>query len=124
MLEIQFIPNSEIRNITSKQKIRKLLNVVKNDKIALLEGRLKKTEEAQLIQKTMEMIDKKFKGIEIATLNNEKSVNFIQRFLLETFFKDRIGITLIGPATIIKEIKKHPNKIQLLFNKNIMKKRK
>ena len=29
---------------------------------------------------------------------------------------DRSGFTVIGPATIVKEIKKDPNKIQLLTN--------
>ena len=77
-----------------------------------LEGRLKKTEEAELIQKTMEMIDHKFKGIEIASIDPQET-SIIRKLVFNAILGNRTGMTLIGPATIVKSIKKDPNKIQL-----------
>jgi hypothetical protein len=37
---------------------------------------------------------------------------------------ERQGLTIIGPASIVKEIKKDPNKIQLLTKPPAQKKRK
>lgn len=86
-----------------------------------MQGRLKPEEETQLIQQTMEEISKKFKGIEICTIFPEdKKLDFgtkIKSEMLKMILGNREGITIIGPATIIKEIKRDPNKIQLLtFN--------
>lgn len=127
MLTLQFIPYHEIENIGSDQRIRKILTAVKLDKIVLLEGRLKKHEETALIEKTMESIDESFKGIELAViypnLKNLKTNFTFQNFkkhFVNLLLGDRSGLTIIGPATIVKEIKKDPNKIEL-FTKEIRK---
>jgi hypothetical protein len=91
-----------------------------------LEGRLKKEEEADLIAITMEEIDDKFKGIELAVINPEsKDENFLKRIrhsFVGALLGDRQGFTIIGPATIVKQIKKDPDKIEL-FTKEISKKK-
>ena len=69
MLTLQFVPYSEINHLTSIGRIRKLLNLAKENKIVLLEGRLEKDEETELIKTTMEEINKDFKGIELAVVN-------------------------------------------------------
>ena len=51
-LTLTFIPYSEIENLSSLGRIRKILNAAKADSIVLLEGRLKKEEEAELIKTT------------------------------------------------------------------------
>jgi hypothetical protein len=61
MLTLQFVPYTEIEQLSSARRIQKLLNIVKQNKIVLLEGRLKKEEETDLIEITMEEIDDKFK---------------------------------------------------------------
>ena len=35
--------------------------------------------------------------------------------LLNVLLGDRVGLTIIGPATLVKEIKQDPNKIQLML---------
>ncbi len=112
MLTLQFIPHSEIHPLSSEQRVKKLLRIVKNENIVLLEGRLKSKEEAELIRRTMESIDKKFKGIEIGTITPKK-VNKFKKGLMKILFREESGFTIIGPATIIKEIKQDPGKIQL-----------
>jgi hypothetical protein len=118
MLTLQFIPFSDIAALTPNRRIKKLLDVVMQDRIVLLEGRLSKTEEAELIRRTMEEIDENFKGIEISVMYPEKKdVDVIMRLrqdLANLLLGNRRGITIIGPATIVKEIKKDFDKIQLL----------
>ena len=90
---------------------------MKDEKIVLLEGRLKKEEETDLIEITMEEIDEKFKRIELAVINPENKggpfFSNIKRGMLSMLLGNRTGFTIIGPATVIKQIKKDPDKIQL-----------
>lgn len=119
MLTLQFVPYTEIKDISSLGKIRKLLNMAKENKIVLLEGRLSKEEEAELIKTTMEEINASFKGIELAVVNpNENQNDVFSRFkatIATTLLGNRQGFTIIGPATVIKNIKRDPNKLQLLM---------
>ncbi len=117
-LTLQFIPYAEIEQLDSKARIKKLLDAAKKDKIVLLEGRLTAEEEAQLIQKTMASINKKFKGIELSVIypdagNNEFFAKLKSR-LVNILLGNRSGLTIIGPANVVKEIKQDPDKIQLL----------
>jgi hypothetical protein len=117
MLTLQFIPYNDIENLSSAKRIQKILNIVKDDKIALMEGRLKKDEEKDLIEITMEEINEKFKGVELAVIYPDKSSRHIGEKIKKGFVSmllgDRQGLTVIGPASIVKEIKKDPNKIEL-----------
>ena|SRR3989344_7407733 len=118
MLTLQYIPINEIENLDSQDKIKKLLSLVKEDKILLVEGRLTPAEEVKLIESTMEEISKSFKGIEICTVYPQKKreVQFFSRLRKEVLniLGYRQGITIIGPASIIKDIKRDPTKIELL----------
>ena len=116
-LTLQFIPYVEIETLSSIGRIRKLLNAVKEDKIVLLEGRLKKEEETELIKTTMEEINSDFKGIELAVIypesQNVAAFKKIKQQFISILLGDRQGLTIVGPASVVKEIKKDPNKIQL-----------
>ena len=59
-LVLQFIPYVEIESLDSEARVDKLLSLVKDNKIVLIEGKIKPTEEAMLIRRTMEEIDRKF----------------------------------------------------------------
>ncbi|MBN1385958.1 DUF2073 domain-containing protein [Candidatus Woesearchaeota archaeon] len=118
MLTIQFVPYTEIESLSSLGRIRKLLKIAKENKIVLLEGRLKKEEEAEMIKTTMEEIDDEFKGIEMAVINPEAKENDpvgkMRAILAGALLGNRQGFTIIGPASVVKEITKDPHKIQLL----------
>lgn len=120
MLTLQFVPYSEIEELGSARRVKKLIDLVKENKIVLLEGRLKKEEETDLIAITMEEIDDKFKGIELEIIYPTKKYTSlfksVKSNLLSILLGDRQGFTIIGPASIIKEIKKDPDKIQLYTN--------
>jgi len=123
MLTLQFVPYSEIEYISSVGRIRKLLNIAKENRIVLLEGRLKKEEEAELIKATMEEINKDFKGIELSVIypNKKESDLFkrLKRNFVNMLLGDRQGLTIIGPASVVREIKKDPDKIQLFTEEDI-----
>jgi len=117
MVTFQFIPFQEIENLGSAKRVNKLLNIVKENKIVLMEGRLKKQEEADLIEITMEEISPKFKGIELSVVYPNKSKQDFGQKVKGTFANillgDRQGMTIIGPASVIKRIEQNPNKIEL-----------
>ena len=117
MLTLQFIPHHELSGLDRNGKIQKILKSVKEDKIILVEGRLAAHEESELIRRTMEVIDKKFKGIEICSVDyqpkNALLFDRIRKGIANLILNKSSGMTIIGPATIVKEIKKDPNKIEL-----------
>ena len=128
MLTLQFVPYQEIENLTSRKRINKLLAIAKQDNIVLLEGRLTKDEETALIQKTMEEINSKFKGIELGVIYPERKSNDVLKKLKANFINmllgNRQGLTIIGPASIVKEIKQDPDKIQVLTKEDKLRKKK
>lgn len=126
MLTLQFIPYSEISQLSPEERIKKLLHLVKDEKIILIEGRIKETEKAELIKRTMESIDEKFTGIELEDVSldkkNKSLYDKLQKFLVKLLLGNREGFTIIGPANIVREIKKDPDKIQL-YTKDLSKKK-
>ena len=114
-LTFQFLPYDEIGSMSNIDRIRKILRIVKENKILFLEGKMKTEEQAMLIQKTMQEINRKFQGIEIATIEGKQQSRFVNMInsLEKIIFGDKSGLTIIGPASIVKEIKKDPNKIEL-----------
>ncbi|HLC85464.1 MAG TPA: DUF2073 domain-containing protein [Candidatus Nanoarchaeia archaeon] len=127
MVTIQLIPYSEIEGLSSVGRIRKILNIAKEDKIVLLQGRLSKEEEAELIKVTMEEINSEFKGIELAVLDpssNLKGLAKARDDLANKLLGTRSGLTIVGPASVVKEIKRNPHKIELLTHKSSSSKKK
>lgn len=122
MLTLRFIPYQEIEHLSSEERVGKLINIVKTESIILMQGRLKPVEEVDLIQQTMTQISKKFKGIEICTIYPEDKhfqlFKKIKTGMLKFLLGHREGITIIGPASIVKEIKRDPNNIQLYILSN------
>ena len=117
-LTLQFVPHTQIETLSSLGRIRKLLNIAKQDRIVLLEGRLTKDEETELIKITMEEINAEFRGIELAVIYPSDNLpeDLLQKMkytFLSVMLGNRLGLTIIGPATVVKEIKRDPNKIQL-----------
>ncbi|MBN1644690.1 DUF2073 domain-containing protein [Candidatus Woesearchaeota archaeon] len=122
MVTLQFVPYTEIEELSAIGKIRKLLNIAKQNKIVLLQGRLTKDEETELIKTTMEEINKEFKGIELAVIDpaQSRTLDGFAKFKNDFFsmlLGNRSGFTVIGPASIVKSIKKNPNKIELFTAK-------
>jgi len=120
---IQFLPYSEIKNLDSNERIKKILGIALGNNILILQGKLRAEEETRLIGDTMAMIGyvKDFRGIELAVISDNENEGVMGKFksgILNTLAGvDMSAITIIGPATIVKEIKRNPKKIELLLNK-------
>jgi hypothetical protein len=120
---IQFLPYSEIRDLDSNERIKKILDIILNNHILILQGKLKPEEETRLIGDTMVMVGhiKNFKGIELAVISGNEVDSFfgqIKKGIVNVLSGVDLGaITIIGPATIVKEIKRNPKKIELMLNK-------
>ena len=119
---IRFMPYSEIRNLGSTERIKKILDIVFHNYILILQGRLKSEEETRLIEDTMAMIDhvKDFRGIELAVISSEEHYGVVEKLknkiVMSLSGGDLGAVTIIGPALIVKEIKRDPKKIELMIN--------
>jgi len=124
MLTFHYIPYTKIQSLESKQKIDHILDLVRKDNIIIIEGRLKSTEEANLIRETMSVINKNytFHGIEIGTFHND--AKGFKSKIAKWLIGEKTGLTIIGPANIIRELKQHPEKIELHFQKDFLKSKK
>ncbi len=120
---IHFLPYSEIRGLSSDERIKKILEIVLGNNILILQGKLRPEEESRLIGDTMAMIKHvpDFKGIELAVVSGNGDEGFFGkvRHSIANFLSggETGAITVIGPATIVKEIKRDPRKIELFLNK-------
>ena len=121
---IQFLPFSEIRDLHSDSRIRKILGIILGNNILILQGRLKAEEETRLIGDTMAMIGhvKNFRGIELAVISGDEDnysiFDKMKKGLANALAGGDLGaITIIGPATVVKDIKRNPKKIELLLNR-------
>ena len=121
-LMLQVIPFSEIERLGISERIKKILNLVVSNKIVLIHGRLKPEEEARLIEDTMVMVDhvKNFKGIELAVIEpqmGDKSFWEKMKYgVAKRLVGDNTALTIVGPSSIVKDIKKDPKKIELLLD--------
>jgi hypothetical protein len=120
-LSLQVMPFAELRDMTISERVKKILNLVLGNKIVIVHGRLRAEEEARLIEDTMAMVDhiRGFRGIELAVIEpNLKAENIFVKMkheIAKTLVGDSSALTVVGPASIIKEIKKDPKKIELMF---------
>jgi len=121
-LTIRFITYSEISRLSGADRIKKILDIVLENKIVILQGRLEPTEETSLIQSTMALVGriKKFRGVELAVITPGQDQGVFDRFrsgLANAIARGREGLTIIGPATIVKQIKRDPSKVELMLRK-------
>ena len=120
-LSLQVIPFSEVEKLGIAERVKKILNLILGNKIVILHGRLRSEEEARLIEDTMALVDhvKDFKGIELAVIEpNMKDKTVVEKMkygIAKRLVGDSEALTVIGPANVIKEIKKDPKKIELFF---------
>jgi len=120
-LSLHVLPFSEVQDLTIAQRVKKLLNLTLGNKIVILHGRLRPEEEARLIEDTMALVDhiKDFKGIELAVIEPNlrgKSVFFkMKHNVAKRLVGDNNALTVIGPATVIKEIKRDPKKLEVML---------
>jgi len=121
-LSLHILPFSEVQDLGIAQRVKKILSLVLGNKIVILHGKLRAEEEARLIEDTMALVDhvKNFQGIELAVIGSdsrqENFVNKVRFGLANRLIGDSRALTVIGPASIIKEIRRDPKKLELMLS--------
>lgn len=117
-LSLEFVPFEKLRKMDKDEQVNFIIKKIKDDKILIFDSKLTPEEEAKLISETMKHINKKFSGIEICSLYSETNQNWFDK-TKNTIFKvltgKSRGASIIGPAKIIKEIKRDPESISMLM---------
>jgi hypothetical protein len=122
-LTIHFMPYSEIAHEDTIGRIKKLMGLVLDQKIVILQGKLLPDEEARLIENSMTLIGniKDFQGIEIAAISGDDDHKGVFRRMRRNIAKILVGeqdaITIIGPASVVKDITRDPKKIELMLQR-------
>ena len=98
--------------------LKEILKDVKENTIIMIDAKLSVDEETFIIQETMKKISDKFSGIELNSLelNSKKESTFLSNLrnkMVELLMGKKRGITIIGPANIIKKIEKNPQNLLL-----------
>ena len=113
-LKIKIVPYENLK----KYEFNSILRDLREDTIILIDAKLKSEEEAHLIKETMKRVSEKFSGIELSSLelgsgNNISFTEKLKRSFIETIIGKKRGLTLIGPAKIIRKIRKNPEHLML-----------
>lgn len=120
-ITLSFIPYEKFSQLGKNKIIDLVLDKTRENNLVIVEGGLKPNEEMELIEKTMEEVNYKYKGIELCSISrrqlfeNENIFDKIRNHIISFLGRRNGGITIIGPAKLVKEIKRHPDKISLLI---------
>ncbi len=108
-ISFNLVSRQKLGELSSDEKLKFILKEVKKGKILVLEHGLTPMEQTNLIEKTMKEIEHDtFIGVEMEGYGQDNP-SFIQK-ILGMVKKPRM--TLIGPADLLKMIKKDSNMIQ------------
>ena len=111
-ISVNLVSRHKLEELSSTQKLKFILNEVQKGKILVLEHGLTPMEQTSLIEQTMKEIEQDtFIGIEMEGYSEDKPT-FIQKFL-GMIKKPRI--TMIGPADLLKTIRKDNDMIQTMI---------
>ena len=109
-VQMNLISKEMLERMPSMEKLRMILDNVKEGRIVVLETGLTPEEEAKLIEMTMLEIDHdKFIGIEVESYPVRE-----RTFLSKLFGKKQGRLTVIGPANRLKTLEKQEDVIKAL----------
>ncbi len=111
-IELEFISSDTLAPKSEEEKMKFILDKIKDNKILVMEESLTTTEESRLIEATMLMVTQKFPGIEVSTLRKDTAPG-IREKIIRLLGGKRGGLTVIGPSKLIKKVKKEPEKISM-----------
>lgn len=117
-VRVDLISAQRMEDLASMEKIRMILDGVRDGNIVILEEGLTPDEESRLIEVTMnEITPDGFNGIEIETYPREQagSSGFLGRLMGS---EDPNKLTVVGPANQIETLHKDAELIQTLVSRN------
>ena len=108
-ISVNLVSRKKLDQFTSDEKLKFILKEVKKGKILVLEHGLTPFEQTNLIECTMKEIEHDtFIGVEMEGYGEDKPT-FIQKIF---GMMSRPRMTLIGPADLLKTVRKDSNMIQ------------
>ncbi len=117
-VRVDLISAQRMEDLASMEKIRMILDGVRDGNIVILEEGLTPDEESRLIEVTMnEITPDGFNGIEIETYPREQAggSGFLGRLMGS---EDPNKLTVVGPANQIETLHKDAELIQTLVSRN------
>lgn len=113
--QMDLVSEHRLSEMTPVEKVRFIIDEVKNGKILVLEKGLSPVEEASLIEMTMTLIEPDgFSGIEMESYPSEVDTSFLGKILKKNTLKTRL--TVIGPADKLKTLRRDRNMISALIS--------
>lgn len=124
-LSINFMPIEAFQLLDREEKLEMIVENSKSEEIMVIEGLLRPEEEMDLIKAAMKEIgdekENKFKGVEIGSITLKRSWlkekknlrQKIRSFFLKYLIGRERGLTVIGPASLVKEVNQNPEKLTL-----------
>jgi len=108
-ISVNLVSRQKLEQLSSDEKLKFILKEVKKGKILVLEHGLTPIEQTNLIENTMREIEQDtFIGVEMEGYSEDRPT-FVQK-IFGMIKKPRM--TLIGPANLLKTIRKDSNMIQ------------
>jgi len=104
-IEVDLISEDKVKEMGVAEKLRFILDAVKMGRIVVLEGGLTAEEQMKLIEFTMHQIDEDFTGIEISGYPSKRGI-----------FRRKTRLTIVGPASMMKTIKKDKDWISAVIS--------
>ncbi len=108
-ISFNLVSKDKLENFSSDEKLKFIIKEIKKGKILVLECGLTPMEQTNLIEKTMREIKQDtFIGVEMEGYSPENT-SFIKRIL---GISSKPRMTLVGPADLLKMVKKDNDMIQ------------
>jgi len=118
-LALHFVPFDRFINLSGDEKTSLILKQTRDNRIIIIESYLDPKEQAVLITNVMSNIDSKYSGVEMISFTRhdfQKENDFMTRLrniLIDFFSGRKAGLTIVGPASLIKKIERDPEMIML-----------
>jgi hypothetical protein len=116
-IQMDLVSEDKMAEMTPVEKVRFIIDEVKEGKILVLEKGLTPEEEAHLIEMTMTLIEPDdFSGIEMESYPSRVDTSILGKLLKKNTIRTRL--TVIGPADQLKTLKKGRDLISALVSSN------
>lgn len=121
-IRVDLLRQSQMDDMGRTEKIRYIIDRVREGRVVILENGLHPDEHALLIEKTMTEIDhEEFTGVDVESYpdrdNNDDTRSFWDKFLNRDK-DDNSDLTVIGPASRMETLHKDNNQISTLLTED------
>lgn len=122
-IRVDLLRQTQMSDMGMTEKIRYIIDTVREGRVVILESGLTPDEHALLIEKTMAEIDQdNFKGVDVESYPDRKNQNSNNGGFLDKLFsrneESDADLTLIGPASQMETLHKDNKQISTLLTKN------